>query len=77
MSVSPLKVDPSSNIRQIRTKWIGWLMKTIEDKGWLYSKPKVYAPVPYSHMKEFVERNDDEARLNSMRCASRSWTGLI
>jgi DNA modification methylase len=44
-------------------------MKTIVDKGWLDSKPKVYAPVPYSHMKELVERNDDEARaeLDAMR----------
>jgi DNA modification methylase len=44
-------------------------MKTIAEKGWLDSKPKVYAPVPYSHMKELVERNDHDARaeLDAMR----------
>jgi hypothetical protein len=69
ISVSPLNVDPSSNIRHIRKKWVGGLMKTIVDKGWLDSMPKVYAPVPYSHMKELVELNDDEARteLDAMR----------
>jgi hypothetical protein len=52
ISVSPLDVDSSSNVRQIQTKWVGGLMKTIVEKGWLDSKPKVYAPVPYSHIKE-------------------------
>ena len=44
-------------------------MKAIVEKGWLDSKPKVYAPVPYSHMKELVERDDHEARaeLDAMR----------
>ena len=44
-------------------------MKAIVYKGWLDSKPKVYAPVPYSHMKELVERDDHDARaeLDSMR----------
>lgn len=69
ISVSPLKIDPSSNIRQIRTKWVGGLMKTIMEGGWLDSKPKVYAPVPYSYIKELVERDDHEARaeLDAMR----------
>jgi hypothetical protein len=69
ISVSPLNVDPSSNIRQIRTKWVGGLIKTVVDKGCLDYKPKIYAPVPYSHMKELVERNDNEARaeLDAMR----------
>jgi hypothetical protein len=43
---SPLNVDYSSNIIQIRTKWVGGLMKTIVEEGWLNSKPKVYVPVP-------------------------------
>jgi hypothetical protein len=44
-------------------------MKTIVEKGWLDSNPKLFAPVPYSHMKELVDRNDDEARaeLDAMR----------
>jgi hypothetical protein len=52
-------------------------MKTIAEKGWLDSKPKVYAPVPYSHMKELVERNDHDARAELDASASRSWTALI
>jgi hypothetical protein len=44
-------------------------MKILADKGWLDSKPKVYAPVPYSRIRELVDRDDDEARaeLDSMR----------
>jgi predicted RNA methylase len=44
-------------------------MKTIAERGWLDSKPKVYAPVPYSHIKGLVERDDYEARaeLDAMR----------
>jgi hypothetical protein len=44
-------------------------MTTIAEKSWLDSKHKVCAPIPYSHMKELMERNDDEARaeLDSMR----------
>jgi hypothetical protein len=39
------------------------------EKCWLDSEPKIYAPVPYCHMKELVERNDDKARaeLDAMR----------
>jgi hypothetical protein len=44
-------------------------MKTIVEKGWLDSKPKFHAPVPHSHVKKLVERNDEEARaeLDAMR----------
>jgi hypothetical protein len=44
-------------------------MKTIVVKGWLDPKPKVYAPVPYSHIEELVKRNDEDARaeLDAMR----------
>jgi hypothetical protein len=37
-------------------------MKTIAERGWLDSKPNVYAPVQYSHIKELVERDYYEAR---------------
>jgi hypothetical protein len=44
-------------------------MQTISERGWLDSKPKVYAPFPYSHTKELVERDNHEARaeLDAMR----------
>jgi hypothetical protein len=44
-------------------------MKTIVERSWLDLKPMDYAPVPYSHMKELLERNDDESRaeLDAMR----------
>jgi hypothetical protein len=69
ISVCPINVDPSSNIRQTRTKWVGGLVKRIVGKGWLDYKPKVYGPAPNNYNKELVERNDDEAcaELDAMR----------
>jgi hypothetical protein len=61
--------QPDDTTKPLSKHGVHIATKTIVEKGWLDSKPKVYAPVPHSQMKELVERNDHEARaeLDAMR----------
>jgi hypothetical protein len=62
LRVRPLMVNPSANIRQIRTKWVARLMEIFMERGWREpSRIKVYATIPYEEVKALVERNDEEA----------------